>query len=363
MKRPFGHLLLIGFGLLLGLATTEVALRLLPLPDLQVYVTWNIPPRAVWADPQWQLPPDHTFLAHPVLYYEHAPNAEAAVLLSEHSGGSYLFRTNNLGLRRDADTSVSRDSNTYRILVLGDSHVDGYVDNAELFTTLLEHDLSADAAPGRRVEVLNAGVGGYAPSQERDWYRLHGRQLQPDLVLAVSYVGNDLEWPYAEGEDPAARLEELSPLDPRRSRVGTVARWAVKVGPLREPWRRLGLPGWQSRAGYPLDTLVRALRTCEGCYFQSLQQASFAHHDPPKGRQALALAGEFLVELDQMVRADGSRFAVALLPSRWQVEPDLADDDRRAVATLLGLGSQDLVLDDLVTSTCLLYTSPSPRDS
>lgn len=353
MKRLLAHLLLTVFGLLLALVLAEGLLRVLPLPDLTVLAAFEAPPAAAWKDPAWGDPPDRAFRRHRVIGHEHAPQVDVQVRLAEHDGGSFRFRTNNLGLRRDSETAPEKPDGVLRILVLGDSQTDGYVNNDESFSTLLEAQL---ASAGWRAEVLNAGVAGYSPAQEYLWYDVHGAALQPDLVLVVFYAGNDaldLLDPSKPNVDPLTGRairpknddEEDSPSAGLlgQLRLGLLARYAIQAGPLAGPWRQLGLPGAPAQAGgYPAETLVQVFKTCHGCYLQSLQQAARARRDPQAMEAAVARAGAILVRLDQDVRANHGRLVVAFLPTRWEVEPELAGPTVRSVAGLLGLDASDL---------------------
>ena len=361
MRRLLARLALACFSLLLALGLAELALRILPLPDLRVLSLGQAPPAAAWKDPAWGDPPDRAFQRHRVVGHEHRPDVEVDVPLAEHTGGSFRFRTNNRGLRRDAETPEEKPPGAFRVLVLGDSQTDGYVDNGESFSTLLEAEL---AASGRRTEVLNAGVAGYSPAQEYLWYDVHGAELEPDLVLVVFYPGNDaldLLDPNKPNDDPETgrairprdeqEAEEAGgPLDGLR--LGLLARYTVQVGPLAGPWRQLGLPGRLTEAGgFSTDTLVQVFRTCHGCYLQSLQQTVRAKRDPRAMQQAVERAGAILARLDRDVREGGGRLAVAILPTRAQVEPAPVASTHRAVGALLGLAESDLGYEDEVART------------
>lgn len=360
MRRFLARLALAGFSFLFALGLAEGALRILPLPDLGVLSLGQAPPAAAWKDPAWGDPPDRAFQRQRVIGHEHRPGVDLTVPLAEHAGGSFRFQTNNRGLRRYGDTPEDKPPGTFRVLVLGDSQTDGYVDNAESFSTRLERELDA---PGRPVEVLNAGVAGYSPAQEYLWYDVRGAELTPDLVLVTFYPGNDaldLLDPAKPNVDPetgrAVRPREEEPAEggsPLEGlRLGLLARYAVQVGPLAGPWRQLGLPGRLTEAGgFPTDTLVQVFRTCHGCYLQSLQQAVRAKRDPEAMRQAVARAAAILARLDRDVRDRGSRLAVLILPTRVQVEPSLAGPALRAVGNLLGLSEADLTYDDEVANT------------
>jgi hypothetical protein len=100
----------------------------------------------------------------------------------------------------------ARHSSKYRILVLGDSFVDGFsVSDYELFTALLEES-------DRRLEVLNAGVGGYGTVQELLYLVSEGLKYGPDLVLLMFYdndlLDNCLSYGPGGGPRPFALLRD-----------------------------------------------------------------------------------------------------------------------------------------------------------
>lgn len=366
MRPLFARLALGLLGLLFALVLAEAALRLLPLPDLRVLAaSFEAPPASTWKDPAWGDPPDRAFRRHRVIGSEHAPDVEVRVPLAEHPGGGFTFRTNNLGLRRDVDTDDDKPVELFRVLVLGDSQTDGYVDNEASFSSLLERSLGERLArQGRRLEVLNAGVAGYSPAQAFLWYDVHGAELRPDLVIVVFYPGNDvldLLDPNKPNVDPetgrAIRPREQDESDDQvgplaQLRLGLLARYAVQVGPLAGPWRQLGLPGALSGAGgFSTETLAQVFRICHGCYLQSLQQAVRAKRDPAAMQAALTRAGGILGRLNQEIRANDGRLVVAILPTRAQVEPALARAGRQAVAELVGLAEADLAYEDRVADS------------
>ena len=99
--------------------------------------------------------------------------------------------TNNLGFREDEDTQENKPANTIRVLVTGDSHIDGVVYNSESFPNLLESRLNADYG-SERFEVINGGVGYYGPQHYLGFLRKYAF-LRPDMFIVVVYSGNDFQ--------------------------------------------------------------------------------------------------------------------------------------------------------------------------
>lgn len=101
------------------------------------------------------------------------------------------FQINAQGLREPEETPLAKPTDTYRVLLLGDSFVLGYtVAEREVFASRLEELWRAQ---GRSIEVLNAGTEGYSTDQEALWLKTRGLAFQPDLVLLFPYE-NDIYW-------------------------------------------------------------------------------------------------------------------------------------------------------------------------
>jgi len=123
----------------------------------------------------------------PVTYFAYMPGLKQRVNFREHPKGRWRMRTNSLGMRRDSE--VSAEAPALRVLVAGDSHVDGVCNNREAFSALVEAELDL-RFPGRAVELLNASRGGYTPYNylgvlEKFLY------LEPDVFLVVITSAND----------------------------------------------------------------------------------------------------------------------------------------------------------------------------
>jgi lysophospholipase L1-like esterase len=148
-----------------------------------------------------------------------------------------VVRFNALGFY-DPEREVPKPPATYRILLLGDSFVASLqVPREESFAGRIEDVLARDAAPGRRIEVVNAGVNGYGTAQQLLLLRDVVGRLEPDLVLLGVFAANDVaDNAVAAGStshqlaarcgrpffDPAA--DELRLLDARRTPDGGLLR-------------------------------------------------------------------------------------------------------------------------------------------
>ncbi len=124
------------------------------------------------------------------------PNSKGRYAEKEYSTIYYI---NSLGMR-DREYSVEKPENSYRIIVIGDSFVEGRGVNIEdTFTerleVLLNKNNKSDAI--RNFEVLNAGVASYSPILEYLALKNKLIGLEPDLVLLCfdfSDIQDDYEY-------------------------------------------------------------------------------------------------------------------------------------------------------------------------
>ncbi len=156
------------------LAALEIGLRVLAPPELQ-----------------YPFPALFRANANPEIGYELAPDLDRTAY-------GAVVRTNALGFR-SAEVAVEKPAGVFRIVAAGDSITFGYgVANDEAFPQQLERGL-AERCPGRRFEVINAGVMGYTAIQGLASLREKLLPLDPDLAL-FTFVSNDAEPPLAVDE-------------------------------------------------------------------------------------------------------------------------------------------------------------------
>ncbi len=132
-------------------------------------------------------PSMNAYIAHPLLGWVGRPNTDVvrsmAVCCSEYRYNRYGFR--------GPDRPLAKPSDTYRVVVLGDSFLEGYhFPDDKLMTTQLENQLAE--VTGRPVEVINLGISGWGTAQEVLSYQQLGRRFQPDLVILLYASCNDV---------------------------------------------------------------------------------------------------------------------------------------------------------------------------
>lgn len=103
------------------------------------------------------------------------------------------FRINNLG-NRGHDTSITKPSNVYRIVFLGDSITFGYyVEENDTFVSRIGKECSSFISPQYSIETFNVGVSSL--NAHHIFNHLYKRSLlwSPDLVFWNFYVNDILD--------------------------------------------------------------------------------------------------------------------------------------------------------------------------
>jgi GDSL-like Lipase/Acylhydrolase family len=115
-------------------------------------------------------------------------------------------RINSAGFR-DNERSLAKPADTIRVAVIGDSFAEARnvsVDNA--FWSVIEKQLEGSTAlAGKKIEVLNFGVGGYGTVEELLTLRQRVWDYSPDVVLLAVCVYNDI----TDNYEPFKRAAEL----------------------------------------------------------------------------------------------------------------------------------------------------------
>ena len=119
--------------------------------------------------------------------------------------GHYPVQINSLGLR-SPEFACERDTNTFRVVALGDSYTFGWgVRQDETYPAYLQ-SLLQQAWPHRRVEVWNAGCNGYSMVQEAALLR-RLMSCRPDMaVVGCSFNEGALFDPSKIDEQMRARI-------------------------------------------------------------------------------------------------------------------------------------------------------------
>jgi SGNH hydrolase-like domain, acetyltransferase AlgX len=311
------NLVLVVSGILLGLALSEGALRVFNPTYPSVYQ------------------PDSTLL------YRLVPSSRKLyVRLPANGGDRILVKINSLGFRGD---ELRSNRPVKRIAVYGDSFIEAEFSTLEnTFVKRLERDLNET---GDSVEVINAGVVGYGPDQEKLSIEESMPRLHPDVVVLAVYAGNDLgdllrHKIYRLGPDGSLvrntyhlnrKIERLLrqaafPTDVWHSDLYRLIRSIMERRSKQPAACRFGSP---ARHEGP-EPLEETLQTADSEYRAFVEQGNneasniFCGHydadvaltpDAPSSRYKVGLAEALIPEIRRGVEAAGTTFVLLIIPS------------------------------------------------
>ncbi|HEV7704590.1 MAG TPA: acyltransferase family protein [Gemmatimonadaceae bacterium] len=208
----------------------------------------------------------------------------------------YTVTTNSLGLTSPEIADARPTPNTFRVFVTGDAFTmpEG-VNYDRSYPALLGAKLTTCLAP-RPVQVIDGGVTGYGPNEERAELQQLAPRYRPDVIVEQFYI-NELsdvtiapaEFRHGIGLDLASRgtMRRLRDRSQLKTRIGRMTRVAK-----------------ETLTGHP------------GAWRYDLAQLDYyrAGDNPLYEARTLQLIAAALAEMKQVADSSGSRFLVAFVP-------------------------------------------------
>ncbi|MGH7393408.1 MAG: GDSL-type esterase/lipase family protein [Candidatus Rokuibacteriota bacterium] len=251
---------------------------------------------------------------------------------------------------RDREHTYDKSAGTRRVVLLGDSFIEALqVPFERSVTPLLEDRIRR---VNGAVEFINLGLSGFGTGRQYLMLREYGLRYQPDLVV-LFFVGNDISdnsrrlqgkpfvpYPLPAPNGSLARDERgqprFSPFADRTSRLGAVATFlrnhSKGYRALREAIdSSASLNGLLYRVGLmttPPEQVNRPSADNFGFY------EIYRLNPTPVWAEAWALTEGMLVATRDLAAAHGARFAVVLVPSAWEVYPELWEGILRRIPAM-----------------------------
>ena len=290
----------------------------------------------------------------------HPPHQVTLVESGDLQTGIIEIRRNNCGFREDAETPVAKPDGTYRILVLGDSHTDGFCLNSESFSNCLEANLPLPP----RIDVINAGQVAFSPYQEWWLYENVGRHFAPDLIVVAIYGGNDY-WDLMQTKNRVHLNREggrfvhhlRPPVDShvpgQKSLPPTFNRQCknflrdhfatyhalAEIGPLRSAF---GTPPVYS----PFERKVQKLpQEAVAAYFQSLGQAAYYANAPATLPETDAMFKHTVGLFQASASRDRAALLFLVIPTLREVCPEVDSQGIASAVSKLRLSAEQATLD------------------
>jgi hypothetical protein len=226
---------------------------------------------------------------------------------------------NNYGLH-DTMLTLEKPAGVYRVLVVGDSATQGWqVPLEQGFPYLMEQ------ASDGQIEVINLSVDAFGTDRELLLYSFLGWRFQPDLVLLAVYMGNDvldnninlethlygrrLERPYFTLDNGVLHLHN-SPTFSLALFDSPAYHWLTQMQADNTPPPPENLP-----------TVPRVIS-------EDPYNVEYPEHlgmylpDDAHWTNAWALTQALIVQMRDLAQAQGSRFAVVLIPDRRAIHTE-----------------------------------------
>ena len=313
-------LLLVLFGLLVGLFMSEVFLRVIGY-SYPIFYTTD--------------------------YYRGFALRPGVEGLYQREGKSYV-RINSDGLR-DREHSKAKPADTVRIAVLGDSFSEAmHVPMEQTFWSLLERRLpECNAFPGKKVEVLNFGVSGYGTAQELMTLRQKVWDYSPDVVMLAFTTYNDVydnsralskteEVPYfvyRNGELVYDASFRDSPTQRQRdSKLSRLGRWfhdhlrIIQLVHYAQFVAKLRLDDWRNRrrvAAQPQATpAAGAVQTTPTADEIGIENMTYLEPRDDNWKEAWHVTEGLIKQMRDEVTQKEAKFLLVTLSNAIQVYPD-----------------------------------------
>ena len=218
---------------------------------------------------------------------------------------------------RGPDLPYDKAAGTHRIAVLGDSFVLAIAtDEERTMVGQLESRLGS-WDPSRRWEVMNFGASGSSTGQELAVYRAVAHRYQPDLVLCVFAVINDLadnSNRLSSGAGVYFDLDELGDVRklPPRATGDQASGWLARHSRFYT-WQKLALQNLRFHA----RRSARVVKPGKWIFYTGSSE-DLDH--------AWTLTARLIETLAREVEAAGSTFALVALPAPEEIYDDRWDE-------------------------------------
>lgn len=246
---------------------------------------WYLRPEIIWRMTGKEPTPARSYrVPHPIYHHALLPNTRAYTINKETRRELIEFTTNSLGLR-DPERAIPKPHGIFRILMLGDSFIEGgSVAREATVCAVLEKTLGGKS--GVPIEVVNAGSASYSPLVEYLFLKHNCLRLEPDLVvlnLDMSDIQDDLYY------------EEQAEFDGSGTPVGVAAKY--------------DLTDWTNRKAFELGDIRtdRFFHTRDGMTLTPLLESRFDR------------TWDYIVMTERLARSRGAGFLLVTYPMGHQV--------------------------------------------
>jgi len=270
-------------------------------------------------------PASFTHTAKAKLYGWAASPSSRTRFRNPDTGISYWFHTNSHGWK-DVEHTFAKPEESFRVLIVGDSHTYGIVKLEKVYPRQLENILKEEGY--NNVEVISVGVGGWGTDQQLEFLKNEGLKYSPDIVIC-QFTANDIldnlspneetpkdaiywykpfRYDLIEGELTKTELKPLT--QSIKARLVAFTSETAIVFNLRRMVDGAKIVLTQKKSGDSYYQEKKRSLTGRGSILDPLAKALFCKGGDERIENGWELYTALLSEMKNLVEADGSRFAV-----------------------------------------------------
>lgn len=218
--------------------------------------------------------------------------------------GSWEFIVNRQGFRARHDFAYERNDGILRIMVLGDSHTQGFEARQDyIYPTIIENYLNNH---GIAAEVMNTGISGFGTAEEFVFIELEAIKYHPDVIV-LGFFAND----FADSvKSDLFRLSDggLNVQSIYHAPGVGIMRLHNSIGPLR----------WLSENSYLYSILVNAVwEIAKGALLSQKKRKlveEFAIQTQDVGDYEKKVVTELVSRMSEVCRDNGILFVILDIP-------------------------------------------------
>jgi len=261
----------------------------------------------------------------PLLFKRREPHVSYYVDFPEHPDGGFQMTMNSSGVR--GDTDILEEPPDVRIVVVGDSHVQGVVAAPELLTSRMQ-GLFDESDPERSFEVINGAMGGYNVYNYVGGSEYFTSNFKPDFYVVIVMGGNDFS-----GAISVYRYYK---------KLKKPVHLPIRPGKVLEKFKELGGFG--------------------GVGPQEINQAMFFSNNPGDVPIVKRMMVEATHEMRKQCDRSGTRLVCVYLPPPLQGQPRLSQATRLRVMEASGLTSDEIARSDEIADWWIHFMRKSGID-
>jgi hypothetical protein len=244
----------------------------------------------------------------PVLHHSLKPNSLGTLSSPEFN---VIYKINSMGFR-DYEYNLQKPENTYRIVMAGDSFVEGYgVSLEDTFTKVLEKNLKKNSP---HYEVINAGIASYSPLPEYLLIKTKLLKLKPDLVMLVFHLGSDIanDKDYAmtaefDGKNLPVKITLQGVLNAKYEKLNWLTKFFYNEIQIVKK-----LSGFLARGG-------KKTKAETFCYGDIIPEKNIVAGDNHNWRKQWEMTKYYLKSINELLKQNNIKFVIVMMPDPHHV--------------------------------------------